>query len=121
VAMYYGKKAAPVFAGEAALIRVSSACQIHPLIAQIWRSRLPKYYVLVANDAYLPGRVNFAARSVGDKRVLQFLRSFELETGEGSYARGHDHASGGSVPLEAWNQLLKKIGFNEEVLARSPG
>lgn len=121
VAMYYGKKAAPKFSGEVALVRVTSPCQIHPLLAQIWRSRLPKFYVLVANDGYLPGRVNFAARSTGEKRVLQFLRSFDIDAGEGSFARGHDHASGGSLPIDAWNQLLEAMGFSDDVFARPPG
>lgn len=112
-----GKKAAPKFSGEVALVRVASPCQIHPLIAQIWRSRLPNHYVLVANEAYLPGRVNFAARSSGARNVLQFLRSIDLDAGNGSYARGHDQASGGSLPVDAWNDLLAKLGFGEDVFA----
>lgn len=110
-AMYWAKKAAPVFAGKVALVRVHSACQIHPVIAQIWRGRLPKYIVIVANDEYLPGRVNFSARSSGDESALDFLRSIELSPGEGSYAHGHDHATGGSLEVERWNELLRKIGF----------
>jgi single-stranded-DNA-specific exonuclease len=35
------KKAAPKFAGDVALVRVHSPCQVHPVIAQIWRTRLP--------------------------------------------------------------------------------
>lgn len=101
--MAEAKKAAPQFAGNVALIRVRSGCQVHPVIAQIWRTRLPKYLVLVANDGYLPGRVNFSARGAG---VLDFLRSMGLD------ARGHDEASGGSLPVEEWELLLEKLGFN---------
>ncbi|HEX8617005.1 MAG TPA: DHH family phosphoesterase [Thermoanaerobaculia bacterium] len=111
VAMAEAKKAAPKFAGNVALIRVHSRCQVHPVIAQIWRTRLPKYIVIVANDGYLPGRVNFSARSASGINLLEFLRSFDLGEGEGSYARGHDQATGGSLPLERWKLLLEKIGF----------
>ena len=109
------KKAAPVFAGQAALIRMDSPCQIHPLIAQIWRSRLPKYFVIAANTGYLPGRVNFSCRGEG---VLQWLRSFDLGIApdeESGYGHGHDAASGGSLPIEKWNLLLEQIGFAPDV------
>ena len=110
--MAKGKMSAPKFDGNVALIRVSSPCQIHPLIAQIWRSRLPeKYVVIVANDGYLPGRVNFSVRSKGASNALDLLRSVELPAGEGDYAHGHDHATGGSLPLDRWNALLNALGF----------
>lgn len=112
------KKAAPVFAGQVALIRMSSKCQIHPLIAQIWRGRLPKYIVMAANDGYMEGRVNFSCRSGNDTNVLQFLRGIELSEGEGNFGNGHDGASGGSLPPARWNELLSKIGFAPEVWAK---
>ncbi len=110
-ALEEGKKAAPKFAGQVALIRVSSPCQIHPLIAQIWRTRLPKFIVICANDAYLPGRVNFSARSSAGVNALEYLKSIEISDGEGSFGNGHDQASGGSLPIERWQELLAKIGF----------
>lgn len=116
-ALQEGKKAAPIFAGDVALIRVDSPCQIHPLIAQVWRSRLPKYHVICANLGYVEGRVNFSARSQGEKNVLQRLKSVELDGDEGYFGHGHDHASGGSLPVERWNQLLEKLGFNSSVFA----
>ena len=116
-AMEEAKKAAPVFAGRVALLRMSSPCQIHPLIAQIWRSRLPRYIVIAANEGYLPNRVNFSARSAADISVLDFLREIDLSEGEGYHGHGHDQASGGSLPFERWNELLAKIGFNSEVFA----
>ena len=76
--MNAAKKAAPVFAGSVALVRISSPCQIHPLIAQIWRSRLPRYIV------------NFSARSAANISVLNFLGEIELREGEGYYGHGHD-------------------------------
>jgi single-stranded-DNA-specific exonuclease len=113
LALAEAKKAAPVFAGNVALIRVHSACQIHPLIAQIWRTRLPKYIVIAANDGYLHGRVNFSARAASGTNVLEFLRSIELSGGDGQYGHGHDQASGGSLPVELWRELLQKLGFKD--------
>lgn len=109
--MAIAKKAAPKFAGNVALVRVSSRCQVHPLIAQIWRSRLPKYVVLVANDDFLPGRVNFSMRTASDVNLLDLLGAIDLGEGEGSYARGHDQATGGSLPRERFELLLAKLGF----------
>lgn len=111
-ALQEAKKAAPVFAGNVALVRVNSPCQIHPLIAQSWRTRLPKYIVIVANEGYIPDRVNFIVRTSSGINVLDFLRSLDLSEGEGSYGHGHDSASGGSLPVERWNELLVKVGFN---------
>jgi single-stranded-DNA-specific exonuclease len=113
-ALEEAKKAAPVFSGNVALIQISSKCQVHPLIAQIWRTRLPKYIVIVANDAYLTNRVNFSARATDGINVLQFLRSIELSEGEGNYGHGHDAASGGSLPPERWNEFLNKLGFTPD-------
>ena len=116
-ALNEAKKAAPVFAGQAALIRMNSPCQIHPLIAQIWRTRLPKYFVISANTGYLPNRVNFSCRG---ENVLQWLRSFDLgisQDEESGYGHGHDAASGGSLPIEKWNLLLEQIGFSDDVKA----
>lgn len=108
------RKVAPVFAGKVALLRLNSPCQIHPLIAQSWRGRLPGYVVIAANEGYLPGRVNFSARS-NSINVLEFLRSHPLPDGDGSYANGHDQASGGSLPQDRWHQLLTQLGFSDAV------
>lgn len=110
-AMEEGKKAAPKFAGEVALIQVNSPCQIHPLIAQIWRGRLPKFHVIAANTGYMPNRVNFSARSAKDKSVLDFLKSLDAGEGEGYFGHGHDQASGGSLPPERWEKLKRAMGF----------
>ena len=113
--MLEAKKAAPKFAGEAALIQINSPCQIHPLIAQIWRGRLPKYHVICANSGYMENRVNFSARSATGRSVLDFLKSFELAGEEGHFGHGHDQASGGSLPPDRWRELLSKMGFDLEV------
>jgi len=117
-ALEEAKKAAPVFAGQVALIRVHSPCHVHPLVAHIWRTRLPKFIVLAANDAYLPGRVNFSARAAKGVNVLEFLRSVPLPPGEGSFGQGHDQASGGSLPIARWNALLAVLDFSQNVFAQ---
>jgi single-stranded DNA-specific DHH superfamily exonuclease len=111
-ALEEARKAAPVFAGNVALVRINSPCQIHPLIAQSWRTRLPKYIVIAANQGYIPGRVNFSVRTNSGINVLDFLRDVNLSEGEGNYGNGHDSASGGSLPIERWQELLIKLGFN---------
>ena len=103
--MATAKTAAPKFSGNVALVRVRSRCQVHPLIAQIWRSRLPKYIVIVANDGYLPGRVNFSTRSAAGINLNDFLAA------NGLAARGHDQATGGSVSEEEFAALLQRLGF----------
>lgn len=117
-AMAEAKKAAPVFSGRVALLRVSSPCQVHPLVAQIWRTRLPGYVVIAANDGYLPGRVNFSARAGPDTNVLDFLRAVDIGEGEGNYGHGHDQASGGSLPLARWNEFLRRLGFPESATVK---
>ncbi|MBD2465028.1 DHH family phosphoesterase [Oscillatoria sp. FACHB-1407] len=105
------RKVAPIFAGKVALLRLNSPCQVHPLIAQSWRGRLPNYVVIAANEGYIPNRVNFSARS-NSINVLEFLRSYDIGEGEGNYGHGHDQASGGSLPRDRWQQLLTQFGFS---------
>lgn len=116
-----GKKAAPVFSGPVALVRVNSPCQIHPLVAQVWRTRLPRYVVIVANEGYLPGWVTFSARSSGQYNLLDFFRAIDLDLAEGYFGYGHDQASGGSMPVASWNELLRQLGFGAETYARQEG
>lgn len=118
-AMEEAKKAAPKFAGNVALIRINSRCQIHPLIAQIWRGRLPKFVVIAANEGYRPGKINFSARSGPDSAIgaLALLKNSAISEGEGSFGHGHDMASGGSLPVERWNELLASFGFDSSLFA----
>lgn len=120
-AMNEGKKASPKFAGQAALIQVHTPCQIHPLLAQIWRGRLPRYYVIVANTGYMPGRVNFSARSSGPLKVLDFLQQHRPQGDDvvGEVGNGHDQASGGSLDATSWNRFLTGLGFGAESLLQT--
>lgn len=109
------KKAAPKFSGDVAMIRIHTPCQIHPLIAQIWRTRLPKYIVMGVNTGYLPGLVNFSARSGKQHNVLQFLRDHAPVNAGEWYGHGHDQASGGALPYAVWNEFVDALGFGPEL------
>ena len=105
------KRVAPVFSGHVALVRIRSPYQLHPLLAQIWRSRLRGIIVIAANEHYLGGQVNFSVRGPSGTNVREFLRRIPLPPGDGEYGLGHDEASGGSLPIIRWNQLLTALGF----------
>ncbi len=71
--------------------------------------------VIVENEGYLPGRVNFSSRSVPGINVLESLRGNDLPEGEAHFAHDHDQASGGSLPPYRWNARLAHLGFPESV------
>ena len=90
-----------------AVVRLSTPYQVHPLVAAAWRRRLAPRPVLVANDAYLPGRVNFAVRG-GDCDLRAWLRA-ALPDEPGEFAHGHPRATGGSLPPERFELLLQRL------------
>lgn len=110
------RKQAPIFAtGQPwALVPLDSGCQIHPLIAQQWRTRLPKFAVIAANRGYLPGVVAFSSRTARTDLVLPaLLRTPDIGADdEASYGRGHDQASGGHLPRPQFNRLMDALGFD---------
>lgn len=116
-ALAEAKRVAPVFSGHVALIRIRSPYQLHPLLAQIWRSRLRGIIVIAANEHYLTGQVNFSVRGPSGTNVRAFLRQVALPPGDGEYGLGHDEASGGSLPIVRWNQFLTALGFPSTAFA----
>jgi single-stranded-DNA-specific exonuclease len=99
----------PVVRGDTALIRFSSPYQIHPLVATTWAGRLAPRVVLVANDGYLPGRVNFVVRGgTGDLR--EWLQA-RLPLTAPEYALGHPGATGGSISPDDFHRLLIALGL----------
>jgi single-stranded-DNA-specific exonuclease len=110
------RKQAPVFAtGQPwALVPIDSGCQIHPLIAQQWRTRLPRFAVIAANRGYMPGVVAFSARTHRADLVLPaLLRAPDIGADdEASFGRGHDQASGGHLPVAQFNRLMDALGFD---------
>lgn len=106
----------PIFSATQpwALIPLDSGCQVHPLIAQQWRTRLPKFAVIAANRGYLPGIVAFSARTQRKDMVLPaLLRATDIGADdEASFGRGHDQASGGHLPVPQFNRLMDALGFD---------
>jgi single-stranded-DNA-specific exonuclease len=93
-------------------VTIDSPVQIHPLIAQQWRGRLPKHAVIAANVGFMPGVVAFSARtSRPDLRLPELLRAVDLGEDNGRFGYGHDQASGGQLPPEAFARLLVGLGF----------
>jgi single-stranded-DNA-specific exonuclease len=101
-----------------ALLHLDSPCQIHPLIAQQWRGRLPKFAVLAANRGYLPGVVAFSARTSAPGLVLPTLLRAAYDAGPENpgFGRGHDQASGGHLPTRQFNELLAALDFDPQWL-----
>jgi single-stranded-DNA-specific exonuclease len=102
-------RAPPQVGDTAALLRFSSDCQIHPLVATTWSRRLAPRMVIAANDGYLPGRVNFSVR--GGMGSLPAQLRAALPGVDGEFAHGHEHASGGSLEPGDFARLLAKVGL----------
>ncbi len=110
------KKAGPKFAGEAAAIRIHTPCQVHPLVAQIWRTRLPKFIVMGVNTGFRPGWVHFSARCGKDKNLLDFFRAHRPDGADPNhYGNGHDQAGGGALPVAVWNVFARDLGFGPDM------
>lgn len=110
------RKQPPVFSATQpwALVPLDSGCQIHPLIAQQWRTRLPKFAVMAANRGYVPGIVAFSARTQRKDLILPaLLRATDIGADdEANFGRGHDQASGGHLPVPQFNRLMDALGFD---------
>lgn len=138
--------AAPKFSadGSVAVLHIHSAAQVHPVIATRWAGHLNSKaleVVLVANEGYLPGKVNFSCRVArcarargGEVDIIAKLRAYASLTldadGEGDevkkkpalidrvgddFARGHVQASGGIVNTKDFEELmlLMEVGGKE--------
>ncbi len=99
-----------------ALVTVHSPCQIHPLIAQQWRTRLPGYAVICANTGYLPGTVAFSTRTARtDVSLPRLYQSIDTPGWNGRWGHGHDQASGGHLPPDVFDDVLDALGFGAHV------
>ena len=95
------------------MVRFSSPARVHPLIAQSWRGRLPKFAIMAANDGYVPGRTNFSMRGNAGIDLLALLARYGERLGidEPEYGHGHHAATGGSLPTETFERLIEAMGF----------
>ena len=105
------KRIPPRISGDVALIRFSTPCQIHPLVAQSWRGRLKDKIVIAANEGYRPGWVHFAARTATDANLIEFFAAHKPEGADEHYGGGHVQASGGALKPDQWRAFLDSIGF----------
>lgn len=113
------RRKAPVFSRSEpfALVMLHSPCQIHPLIAQQWRGRLKNHAVIAANTGFLPDVVAFSIRTArADLKLPAILQAIDLGEFSGRYGQGHDQASGGHLPPDAFERLLGELGFPSSVL-----
>lgn len=124
--MAEARKAAPVFSERDAdvvaalrpdglrfaLVTVHSAAQVHPLIAQQWRTRLPRYAVVCANTGYLDGLVAFSTRTArADVCLPALYQAIDTPGWNGRWGHGHDQASGGHLPPDVFDTVLDRLGF----------
>lgn len=116
-AMEVARRVAPKVRGDVALIPLASPCQVHPLVAQQWRSRLKDKVVIAANRDYRPGWVHFAARTAAGHDLIRFFAERRPEGAGSEYGSGHRQASGGALRHEQWNEFVRELGFPEEQIA----
>jgi single-stranded-DNA-specific exonuclease len=112
-----GKRVPPKIKGPVALIRLHSPCQIHPLVAQVWRNRLKDSIVIAANTGYRPGWVHFSVRSATGVNLIEFLRKRAPRSADEGYGSGHEGATGGALRTEGWNEFIAGLGFGSDMQA----
>jgi hypothetical protein len=117
--------------GTIAILTISSAAQIHPVIATRWSGHLKSNkleIVMCANEGYLPDLVNFSCRVAKIARAREGVEKVDIikklegivadepdlraRLGE-SFARGHKEASGGIVGKREWEELKKLMDVGE--------
>ncbi len=122
-ALAAAKKAAPRFSrkwrerlgADLVALRMDTPCQVHPLVAQTWRGRFRESIVMGVNFGFRPGYVHFSARGPKGVNVIQFLREHAPPGADQGYGNGHDQASGGAVPVAAWDAFAEDLGFGPEM------
>jgi single-stranded-DNA-specific exonuclease len=98
-------------------IRMHTAAQVHPLVAQQWRGRFPRSVIFGVNTGYRPGWVTFSGRAPAGVNLIEFLARHRPEQADVSYGLGHNQASGGALPIAVWNKWIRELGFGDEMLA----
>ncbi len=100
-------------------VRMNTPCQVHPLVAQIWRPRFPKAVIFGVNTGFRPGYVHFAGRAPKNVNLVHFLRAHTPIGADGTFGGGHDQASGGALPVELWNPFALEMGWGPELQVSS--
>ncbi|KAI5369977.1 Putative DHH phosphoesterase superfamily [Septoria linicola] len=141
---------APKFSsdGKVAVFRIKSEAQVHPVIATRWAGHLQSNkleIVMVANEGYLEGLVNFSCRIARCARsrdppvnIIESLKAYaslpsteHTEAGDAAqgpellermgenFARGHVQASGGIVAVEDFDELMRRMEVGVKKAASS--
>jgi single-stranded-DNA-specific exonuclease len=108
------KKLAPKFSKteHVALLEFSDPNRIHPLLAQSWHGRLPRFIVIAANHGWLPNTVAFSARTSSGANILDLLQKYRhIIPDELEYGYGHDQAAGGVISSEGWQKLKSAMSL----------
>lgn len=119
--------------GRIAVLKITSAAQVHPVIATRWAGYLNSKaleIVMVANYGYLEGKVNFSCRIARCARnreppvnIIDSLKAAAALSTDGlrermgeSFARGHKEASGGIVPTAEFEEFMEllQVGVKPE-------
>jgi single-stranded-DNA-specific exonuclease len=78
--------------------------------------------VIAANEGFLAGRVNFAARSHANVDLLQWLKGLPFTPSPGAeYANGHPRATGGSLSIDDFERFMEVLRTRTGVLGGLPG
>lgn len=110
------RKLAEELGGDIVAIRMNTACQVHPLVAQQWRGRFPQAVVFGVNTGYRPGWVSFSGRAPAGINLIEFLARHRPPEADTTYGLGHNQASGGSLPVAVWNRWIQELGFGAEMI-----
>jgi single-stranded-DNA-specific exonuclease len=111
-ALSTAKRTPPKVRNGVALIAFSSPCQVHPLVAQAWRTRLKNEVVVAANTGFRPGWVHFAVRAARDVDLIAWLADRAPPGADENYGSGHRQATGGALRPDDWAAFLRNIGFD---------
>ncbi|KAG9578206.1 DHH family protein, partial [Aureobasidium melanogenum] len=109
---------APKFSqdGKVAVFRIKSEAQVHPVIATRWAGHLQSKaleIVMVANEGYLPNKVNFSCRVARCAKsrdppvdIIQSLKAYASL----KLVKDEDNDADNSLPNEPEVPLLERLG-----------
>ncbi|KAG9543309.1 DHH family protein, partial [Aureobasidium melanogenum] len=109
---------APKFSqdGKVAVFRIKSEAQVHPVIATRWAGHLQSKaleIVMVANEGYLPNKVNFSCRVARCAKsrdppvdIIQSLKAYASL----KLVKDEDNDADNSLPSEPEVPLLERLG-----------
>lgn len=103
-------RVAPQVGAAAALIRLDVPAKVHSQVAVAWTRRLAGRVVVAANAGWRTGKISFAVRSAEPIDLRAWLNDvYEPPPGSGDYARGHTHATGGSLTPDAFESFAAAL------------